>query len=160
MQGRTAGFSGSTNGPTSLDVQGQVPGTDIFYSIQGNILTNPAVVNDAVKAFLVNTGVLTDRVMAAMEAADTNGGDSRCSCARGPQTAATAACDTRTAYVAYILRAESADKNGASHSDGTYSMFLDVTDANIIAAENPNPVKTLRLRYDAYMKSQGKAGGR
>jgi uncharacterized Ntn-hydrolase superfamily protein len=158
LQGRTAGFSGATNGATSLDVQGQVAGTEIFYSIQGNILTNAEVVNEAVKAFIANTGVLTDRVMAAMEVADKNGGDSRCSCARGPQTAATVACESRTAYVAYILRAETGDKNGESHSDGEYSMFLDVTDANILPNENPNPVKTLRLRYDAYMKA--KAGGR
>lgn len=160
LQGRTAGFSGATNGPTSLDVQGQVPGTEIFYSIQGNILTNAAVVNEAVQAFLAHTGALTDRVMAAMEKADANGGDSRCSCARGPQTAATAACDARTSYVAYILRAEKGDKVGESHSDGQYSMFIDVTDANIAANEHPNPVRTLRMRYDAYMKTQGKAGGR
>lgn len=159
LQGRTAGFSGSTNGKTSLDVQGQVPGTEIFYSIQGNILTGPDVVTEAVTAFIANTGVLTDRVMAAMEVADSKGGDSRCSCARGPQTAAMAACDTRTAYVAYILRAEAGDRNGASHSDGTYTMFIDVTDENIQPHEHANPVKTLRLRYDAYMKTQGKGGG-
>jgi uncharacterized Ntn-hydrolase superfamily protein len=160
LQGRMAGFSGATNGATSLDVQGQVAGTEIFYSIQGNILANAAVVNEAVKAFVANTGVLTDRVMAAMEVADSNGGDSRCSCARGPQTAATTACDSRTAYVAYILRAENGDANGESHSDGKYAMFIDVTDANIAANEHPNPVKTLRLRYDAHMKTQGKGGDR
>jgi hypothetical protein len=60
--------------------------------------------------------------------------------------------------LAYILRAETGDKNGESHIDGQYAMFLDVTDSNILANENPNPVKTLRLRYDAYMKA--KAGGR
>jgi len=159
LQGRSAGFSGATNGATSLDVQGQVAGTDIVYSIQGNILTNAEVVNEAVKGFIANTGVLTDRVMAAMEVADKNGGDSRCSCARGPQTAATAACENRTAYVAYILRAETGDKNGESHSDGQYAMFLDVTDANIQPNENPNPVKTLRLRYDAYMKAKSAGAG-
>ncbi|MDA1307890.1 MAG: DUF1028 domain-containing protein [Acidobacteria bacterium] len=153
LQGRSAGFSGSGNGATSLDVQGQVPGTEIFYSIQGNILKAPVVVNEAEKAFVTTTGALTDRVMAAMELADASGGDSRCSCARGPATAATAACHARSAYVAYILRAETADTNGESHSDGKYSMFIDVTDANIEAHENPNPVKTLRMRYDAYMKA-------
>src|SRR5687768_7092681 len=38
LQGRFAGFSGAGNGAASLDVQGQVPGTQIYYSIQGNIL--------------------------------------------------------------------------------------------------------------------------
>ncbi|HSL69091.1 MAG TPA: DUF1028 domain-containing protein, partial [Longimicrobiales bacterium] len=40
LQGRFAGFSGARNGNASLDVQGQVTGTQIFYSIQGNILTD------------------------------------------------------------------------------------------------------------------------
>src|SRR4029079_17943311 len=35
LQGRTAGHSGLTNGYVSQDIQGQVPGTEIFYSIQG-----------------------------------------------------------------------------------------------------------------------------
>jgi hypothetical protein len=35
-------------------------------------------------------------------------------------------------------------------------MFIDVTDANITPAENANPVKTLRMRYDAWKKSRTK----
>ena len=35
LQGRRAGHSGLTNGYVSQDIQGQVPGTEIFYSIQG-----------------------------------------------------------------------------------------------------------------------------
>ena len=38
LTGRRAGHSGLTNGYVSQDIQGQVPGTEIFYSIQGNIL--------------------------------------------------------------------------------------------------------------------------
>ena len=52
LQGRSAGHSGLTNGYVSQDVQGQVPGTEIFYSIQGNILRPGEVVPNAVKAFL------------------------------------------------------------------------------------------------------------
>src|SRR6185295_17608914 len=36
LQGRRAGHSGLANGYVSQDMQGQVPGTEIFYSIQGN----------------------------------------------------------------------------------------------------------------------------
>ena len=50
--GRSAGHSGLTNGYVSQDIQGQVPGTEIFYSIQGNILRPGEVVPHAVKAFL------------------------------------------------------------------------------------------------------------
>src|SRR5918997_358223 len=52
LQGRTAGHSGLTNGYVSQDIQGQVPGTEIFYSIQGNILRPGHVVPNAVQAFL------------------------------------------------------------------------------------------------------------
>src|SRR5262245_35040086 len=65
LQGRHAGHSGLTNGYVSQDVQGQVPGTEIFYSIQGNILRPGQVVPNAVEAFIKAKGAVTDRVMAA-----------------------------------------------------------------------------------------------
>jgi uncharacterized Ntn-hydrolase superfamily protein len=152
-QGRMAGWSGEKNGPVSLDRQGQVEGTQIFYSIQGNILTNDAVILDAVQAFAAANGELTDRVMAAMEAADAKGGDSRCSCDRGPKI--DAPCTSKTAHVAYILQALKDDRPGASYNDGTYSMYISVTDQDITPQEDANPVKTLRRRYDAWKRSRG-----
>jgi uncharacterized Ntn-hydrolase superfamily protein len=147
MHGRAAGFSGEKNGKSSLDRQGQVAGTRIHYSIQGNILTSDEVVESAVKAFEAAKGSLTDRVMAAMEAADAKGGDSRCTCATEPRVEAP--CDGKTSHVAYILRADKTDKNGESFNDGSYAMYISVTDKDIKPAENANPVKTLRMRYDA-----------
>jgi uncharacterized Ntn-hydrolase superfamily protein len=163
LQGRSAGHSGLTNGYVSQDIQGRVPGTQIFYSIQGNILRPGEVVPNAVKAFLATNGAITDRVMAAMEAADASGGDSRCSCPDTLATSGSAAgipCDRKTAHVAYILMAERSDANGKSHNDGTYAMYLTVTQPEsggpnaIHSGENLNPVKTLRLRYDAWRKLQ------
>ena len=108
LQGRSAGHSGLTNGYVSQDIQGRVPGTQIYYSIQGNILRPGEVVPNAVKAFLDNKGAITDRVMAAMEAADASGGDSRCTCPPPPADGSKPAipCDGKTAHVAYILMAE------------------------------------------------------
>jgi len=160
LQGRSAGHSGLTNGYVSQDRQGQVPGTEIFYSIQGNILRPGDAVPNAVKAFLAARGTITDRVMAALEAADAAGGDSRCSCpAPAPdQPASAIPCDGKTAHVAYILMAEKTDTNGDSHNNGSYTMFLRVAQpgrgANEIhAGENLNPVKTLRLRYDEWRRN-------
>ena len=150
MRGRAAGFSGAKNGKSSLDRQGQVAGTQIHYSIQGNILTSDEVVESAVKAFEAVQGSLTDRVMAAMEAADAKGGDSRCTCATEPKTEAP--CDGKTSHVAYILRADKTDRNGESFNDGSYAMFISVTDKDIKPTENANPVKTLRMRYNAAAK--------
>ena len=148
LQGRMIGFSGPRNGAVSLDRQGQVPGTEIFYSIQGNILTSEAVVTDAVQAFVSASGELTDRVMAGMEAADAKGGDSRCTCEKGPKIEAP--CAAKTAHVAYILRADKGDRNGESYNDGEYALYVSVTDRDIKPDEDANPVKTLRKRYDAW----------
>ncbi|MEP6493865.1 MAG: DUF1028 domain-containing protein [bacterium] len=161
LSGRSAGHSGLTNGYVSQDIQGRVPGTQIFYSIQGNILRPGEVVPNAVKAFLGASGTITDRVMAAMEAADASGGDSRCNCPPPPTDGTVAIpCTSKTAHVAYILAADKNDTNGDSHNNGKYAMYLTVTQPAsggpnaIRAGENLNPVKTLRMRYDAWKKTQ------
>jgi hypothetical protein len=162
LQGRRAGHSGLTNGYVSQDMQGQVPGTEIFYSIQGNILRPGDVVPNAVQAFLHATGAITDRVMAAMEAADGSGGDSRCTCPPWPSDGSKPKipCDGKTAHVAYILMAEKGDTNGDSHNNGKYTMYINVSQPapehvkGIKEGENLNPVKTLRMRYDAWRKLQ------
>src|SRR5690348_11125597 len=163
LQGRHAGHSGLTNGYVSQDIQGQVPGTQIFYSIQGNILRPGNVVPNAVQAFIKTSGTITDRVMAAMEAADGSGGDSRCVCPPWPTDGTKPAipCDEKTAHVAYILMAEKNDTNGDSHNNGKYTMYINVSQPtpdhgpNVIKeGENLNPVKTLRMRYDEWRTKQ------
>jgi uncharacterized Ntn-hydrolase superfamily protein len=162
LDGRMAGHSGLTNGYVSQDLQGRVPGTDIYYSIQGNILRPGEVVPNAVKAFLNTKGALTDRVMAAMEAADASGGDGRCSCPPPPADGSAAnPCDGKTSHIAYILAADATDTSGDSHNNGKYAMYITVAQPGadrgpgaIKAGENLNPVKTLRVRYDAWRKLQ------
>lgn len=117
MRGRSVGFSGAENGAASLSEQGRVDGTDIHFSVQGNILASEAVVHDAARAFSAAGGTLADRVMVAMEAADL----------------------------------------AASFNDGSHSLYLSVTDEDILPSENANPVKTLRMRYDAW-KADGGVG--
>ena len=130
---------------------------------QGNILRPGEVVPNAVRAFLGTNGAITDRVMAALETADRFGGDSRCTCpvlpAAGPLPAIP--CEGKTAHIAYILMAEKGDTSGDSHNNGKYAMYLTVSQPapdhgpNVIKeGENLNPVKTLRLRYDAWRRTQ------
>ena len=147
MQGRSIGFSGENNRFAALHVSGRV-GEDIFYQVQGNILFSERVMYDAALAFTKVHGTLADRVMAAMEAADDAGGDNRCTCEREPKPVA--ACDGKTAHVAYIAIADRDDTRGNSHNDGDYYAYISVTDENILSTENANPVKTLRMRYDAW----------
>jgi uncharacterized Ntn-hydrolase superfamily protein len=146
MKGRMAGYSGANNGKQSLDRQGRVKGTQIYFSIQGNILAGEGVVEEAVKAFKLARGSLADRVMAAMEAADAQGGDRRCNCNTRPDPPAP--CDNKTAHVAYIVAANKNDKMGQATGDGSYFMEIQVTDQDIKPDENDNPVKTLRMRYE------------
>jgi Raf kinase inhibitor-like YbhB/YbcL family protein len=162
LQGRSAGHSGLTNGYVSQDIQGQVPGTQIFYSIQGNILRPGSVMPNAVQAFIKTAGTITDRVMAAMEAADGSGGDSRCQCPAWPGdgSAPLIPCDGRTSHIAYILAADPNDTNGDSHNNGKYAVYLTTSQPGpdkgpyqIKPGENLNPVKTLRMRYDAWKKA-------
>lgn len=166
LQGRMAGHSGLSNGFVTQDLHGQVPGTEIFYSIQGNILRSDQVVPKAVKAFLAASGGVTDRVMAAMEAADAAGGDSRCTCEvpAVPPESKDIPCTRRTSLVAYILAADPGDTNGPasapnSHNNGKYAMYITVSQPNmgpqfqIKPGEDLDPVKTLRMRYDAWLKA-------
>jgi hypothetical protein len=163
LEGRSAGHSGLANGYVSQDMQGQVPGTGIFYSIQGNILRTGQVVPNAVQAFVKAEGAITDRVMAAMDAADGSGGDSRCTCPPWPADGSPPAipCDGRTSHIAYILMAEKTDTSGDSHNNGKYAMYITTSQPGpdrgpnaIKPGENLNPVKTLRLRYDAWRRTQ------
>jgi uncharacterized Ntn-hydrolase superfamily protein len=158
MQGRFAGRSGQNNIPEALWKGGQVPGTDIFYSIQGNTL-RPGTVVAAETAFLAAKGELTDRAMAALQAGDEQGGDTRCACPPEPAAGSTSLpCDSKHAHVAFILLANPTDTID-SYSKGKYAMYITVSQP---AADHPfgattgeslNPVKTLRMRYDAWRKT-------
>ena len=150
-QGRSIGFSGEQNGEASSSIQGQVPGTRIFYSVQGNILASDHVVTNAADALKEAEGDVIDKVIAAMEAADEAGGDRRCTCETEPVP--DAACYSRNAHVAYILAADPDDPEGNSFNNGDYFMYIDVTDENIEAGENGNPVITLRMRYDTWKEA-------
>ena len=163
LRGRSAGHTGLSNQYVAQHISGQVPGTEIFYSIQANTMRPGEVVPNAVRAFITTKGAITDRAMAAMEAADGSGGDSRCTCPPWPTDGTRPAipCDGRTAHVALILMAEPGDSNGDSHHNGRYAMYITVAQPGpengpqqIKPGENLNPIKTLRMRYDAWRQKQ------
>jgi uncharacterized Ntn-hydrolase superfamily protein len=152
-QNNKAGFNGTGNSQSSLFFGGSVG--DIHYQVQGNTLLGYQVVHAAALAFTRANGTMADRVMAAMEAADANGGDHRCNGGNNPLTFVP--CDNKTAHVAYITIANKDDEvTGKTHNDGKYFAYISVTDANIKEGESANPVKTLRMRYDAWVKAGSK----
>jgi uncharacterized Ntn-hydrolase superfamily protein len=148
-QNNMVGFSGSGNSTASLHFGGQVG--DIYYQVQGNTLLGTDVVYRAALAITRAQGTMADRVIAGMEAADENGGDKRCNCGNNPVT--TAPCDNRTAHVAYIAIANKDDQVGETHNDGRYFAYITASDADVGVGESANPVKTLRMRYDAWKRA-------
>src|SRR2546428_4057671 len=152
LQGRAAGFNGKGNQNASLYVPGHAG--DYYFQVQGNTLFSDQVAYEAALAFTRAKGTLADHVIAAMEAADAKGGDKRCNCETEPKP--NAPCDGKTAHVAYILIANKGDVTESSHNRGKYYAYIRVTDDDIKPAENANPVKTLRLRYDAWKKAGSK----
>ena len=129
-QNNRAGFNGSGNSRSSLYFGGSYG--DYYYQVQGNTLLGDQVVHQAALAFSRATGTLADHVMAAMEAADAYGGDHRCNC--GNNAAPNFPCDNKTSHVAYIA----------------------VGDNDLKKGESANPVKTLRMRYNAWVKAGSK----
>ena len=74
------------------------------------------------------------------------------SCASDPKPSHV--CETRTAHVAYMLRADQSDNNRTSYNDGHYAMYLDVSTDHLKPNESANPVKTLRMRYDEWKRTR------
>ena len=145
----TAGFNGTGNSVSSLYFAGQVG--DFHYQVQGNTLLGDQVMHMAALAFSRASGTMADHVMAAMEAADQYGGDKRCNCGNNPLDFVP--CDNKTAHVAYITIANRDDQIGVTHNDGAYYAYLSVTDDDTHKGESGNPVKTLRMRYEAWKKA-------
>lgn len=153
-QNNMAGFNGTGNSESSLFFGGRVG--DFYYQVQGNTLLGVDVVHKAALAFTRANdpqGTMADRVMAAMKAADENGGDKRCNCGNSPELLP---CDNLTAYVAYIAIANKDDQVGITHNDGKYYAYITAADNDVAKGESGNPVKTLAMRYEAWKKAGSK----
>lgn len=165
MEGRRAGFSGANNGAVSMDLQGESD-DGIIWAVQGNIIATEQALTAAATIMQHSEESLIDRVMLAMEVADARGGDVRCTCAREPLPEATP-CNGKTSHVSYLLAADTTDPLGsfaANHpddmespyNDGEYYLYLMVVPTNTTPEEDANPVRTLRMRYDAWKESMGR----
>lgn len=164
MQGRHAGRSGARNGAVSMDLQGESD-DGILWSVQGNIIATEEALTAAATIMQHGPSDIIDRVMLAMEIADARGGDRRCTCASDPLPEA-APCNGKTAHVSYLLAADPDDARGAfasdhpqnmeaPYNDGDYFLYLMVVPSNTRPEEDANPVRTLRMRYDAWKASSG-----
>lgn len=143
-------FTGAQAGAAATGVTGQVG--DLVYAIQGNILTGNVVVFAAEEAFRTTKGDMGQKLMAAMEAARSFGGDGRCSCS-GPPTSCGAPPPQfeKSAHVGCVLIARVGDDNGVCTvqrgcASGEYWLQLNFRGD----AADPDPVFVLQERYDKW----------
>lgn len=131
-------FSGTgagqwAGGETGVLVGAGEGGGDIHYAIQGNVLSGPSVVSEALDAIEGTPGDLAEKLMAGMEAARAFGGDGRCSCSGGGPTS----CGdpppsfTKSSHIAYMLVARDGDTEGCAP---TYR--LQARSANVLSARS------------------------
>lgn len=162
--GRSAGRTGERNNDVALHVAGETE-DGIIWSVQGNIIATTEALTEAGRIMQESDLEMIDRVMLAMEKADELGGDARCTCETEPLPGAQ--CTGKTAHVAYILAADPEDPMGTFHvnhpedlrapyNNGDYHLYLAVWPANTRADEDANPVRTLRMRYDAWKAEQAR----
>jgi hypothetical protein len=179
MQGRTAGFSGASNGNFSRHYLGISDDGKLVYGVQGNIIKTEEALIEAAQVMKTDRSEMLDRVMLAMEKANSLGGDSRCTCTSGGGGPIPGLpCTNRTTSVGYILAADPTDARGdyaelhpqitgvsllpnnqrdlrAPWNDGDYYLYIAVYPGNFRPNEDAAPVCTLRLRYDAWV-AQGR----
>lgn len=156
VAGRAVGFTGTVAGAYASHRTGQVG--DIAYAIQGNVLTAGAVLAAAEVALFTTPGDLGEKMMAAMEAAYSFGGDGRCSCdeSNPTQCGAPPAGFRKSADVAFMIVARPGDVDGGCEplrgcASGSYYMRLNVANQRRSAQD---PVLQLRTLYDQWKISQ------
>jgi hypothetical protein len=143
-------FTGQFAGEGKEGVFGSV-GT-LKYAIQGNVLTGDPVVYAAETALLATSGSLPDRVMAAMEAARSYGGDGRCSCSQIAPTSCGSPPPSfnKSAHCGFLVLARVGDPLGTCSfatgcANGGHYLGLNIAGADSQAAD-PDPVLQLAAK--------------
>ena len=123
---------------------------DIAYAVSGNLLTGAPVVDEAAAAIVATQGNVTDRLMAAMEAARSMGGDGRCSCAPNNPTGCGSppASFVKSAHNGYMMLARLGDTSDCIDCTvGDFIMSLDVAGQ---VSSDPDPVIQLQTLYNEW----------
>jgi uncharacterized Ntn-hydrolase superfamily protein len=158
VPGAPVSFTGNLCGKARGGLVGEAG--DLAYAIQGNVLANLDVVRDAERALLATPGDLSQKLMAAMEAARKIGGDGRCSCPGGSANCGVPTGFRKSAHCGFMIVARIGDdappcRDGADCAAGVFFMTLNVADRNAEPSD-PDPVEQLAGRYAAWRS--GRAG--
>ncbi|MFN0135886.1 MAG: DUF1028 domain-containing protein [Phycisphaerae bacterium] len=154
--GNAATYSGTANGRYAGGVIGR--DGNITYAIQGNVLTGAPVIEAAEQAVLNTFSDLPAKLMAAMEAARSMGGDGRCSCSVADPTACGSPPPsfTKSADVGFLYLSRRGDTDGLCNATvgcATGNYFLKLNIANQQTAD-PDPVLQLQEQFDAWRESR------
>ncbi|MBL8898875.1 MAG: DUF1028 domain-containing protein [Planctomycetes bacterium] len=149
-------FTGTGAGAWAGGVTGQIG--NLRYTVQGNVLTGAPVVTAAEQAILNTPGSIAEKLMVAMEAAASMGGDGRCSCNANNPTACGAPPPsfTKSAHIGLMVVSRPSDVDlpctpAQGCGAGVYWMDLNVANQN---ANAPDAVVQLRQRYDTWRAQQ------
>ena len=128
---------------------------DVRYAIQGNVLAGKKVINQAELALVNTPGDLSQKVMAAMEAARFYGGDGRCSCSFGAPNSCGSPPPgfTHSALTAFIALARVGDPPGVCNAskgcaNGNYYLLISTPSG----FNKKPPVPLLAQRYQSWRK--------
>ncbi|KAA3607864.1 MAG: DUF1028 domain-containing protein [Planctomycetota bacterium] len=156
IAGRAITHTGSACGEYKGALTGEAG--DLVYAIQGNVLTGSPVLLQAELALLNTPGDLSQKLMAAMEAARDMGGDGRCSCSPSdpPGCGSPPANFTKSAHIANMIVARPGDplKNCTQANGCARGSFYLMINLNGLNAGDPDPVDLLRQEYDLWRASQ------
>ena len=153
--GATLTFTGTGAGSFAAGLTGQIG--DLFYAVQGNVLTGLPVITAAEQAILSTPGDLSQKLLAAMEAARSMGGDGRCSCSPINPTGCGSPPPnfTKSADIGFMIvtrQGDTAGGCGASLGCATGDYFMNLNVANQQAG-SPDPVLQLQGLYTVFRNS-------
>lgn len=130
----------------------------LVYAIQGNVLTGSPVLTAAEQALINTPGSIGDRLMAAMQAARSFGGDGRCSCSIGAPTSCGSppASFAKSAHTALMVVSRPSDVDAACNGSlgcaaGGYWLDLNIANQSAGALD---PVLQLQTAYNGWKAQQ------
>ncbi|MBK6941983.1 MAG: DUF1028 domain-containing protein [Planctomycetes bacterium] len=157
MSGGKVTFTGNQTAAWAGGVTGIVG--DIHYAIQGNILTGAPVVALAEAAVVNTPGDVAEKLMAAMEAARSMGGDGRCSCSNQNPTGCGSPPPSfnKSAHIGFMVVSRIGDvdgtcTDGGGCANGAYYLDLNVKGTDGMA-NDPDPVIQLTGLFAAWRQS-------
>lgn len=143
-------FTGPSTGAAAGGLTGQAG--SLRYAIQGNVLVSTVLNTLCEQALTQTQGDLSQKLMAAMEAARAIGGDGRCSCAPNNPTGCGAPPPNflKSAHTAAVVVARIGDLDGTCDSGGCAngSYYLRIIENGGVG--DPDPVLELQTKYDAW----------